>query len=63
MPEYLFHSVMVTRHRDGLEVADDYQAIIRRHAAEGWKFVQAIPLEQHTEPRIDLVFTRKGKTK
>lgn len=60
MPEYSFISVGVQRTRAGRQLADDYRAIIAERAAEGWQFVQAIPFEEHTEPRIDLVFTRKG---
>lgn len=59
---YSFVSVAITRHREGLSLEDDYREIIRARAAEGWKFVQAIPFEGHIEPRIDLVFTRKGKS-
>lgn len=63
MNDYTFVSVAVTRHREGLDFAEDYREIIRQRAEDGWIFVQAIPLEQHVEPRIDLVFTRKGETK
>lgn len=63
MLEYSFISVAVNRRREGLYLADDYREIIRRRAAEGWEFVQAIPLEGHVEPRIDLVFARKGENK
>ncbi|MEV8254733.1 DUF4177 domain-containing protein [Rhodoglobus sp. NPDC076762] len=59
MREYTFVSVTTNRRREGLSLAEDYQEIIRNHAAEGWNFVQAISFEQHVEPRIDLVFTRK----
>ncbi len=59
---YSFVSVAIHRHREGLDLADDYREIIQARAAEGWKFVQAIPFEGHIEPRIDLVFTRKGKS-
>lgn len=62
VPEYSFISVAVKRRREGRMLADDYREIIRQQAASGWEFVQAIPLEKHTEPRIDLVFTRKGET-
>lgn len=62
MHEYHFISIPVTRRREGRELADDYQHVIRQHAADGWEFVQAIPLEKHTDPRIDLVFTRKAET-
>lgn len=60
--EYSFVSVAVKRRRDGRELAEDYRDIIQERAAAGWEFVQAIPLEKHVEPRIDLVFTRKGRT-
>ncbi len=59
MQEYCFISVATKRRREGLYLADDYREVIRQHAAEGWQFVQAIPFEQHAEPHIDLVFTRK----
>lgn len=62
MLEYSFISVAAQRRREGFVLADDYRDIIRERAAEGWEFVQAIPLEQHIEPRIDLVFTRKGES-
>ena len=61
MFEYSFISVAVQRRREGLSLAEDYREIIRARAAEGWKFVQAIPFEGHVESRIDLVFTRKGE--
>lgn len=60
MLEYRFVSVAVRRRREGLECAEDYREIIREQAALGWRFVQAIPLVEHIDPRIDLVFTRKG---
>ncbi|QAV71348.1 DUF4177 domain-containing protein [Salinibacterium sp. UTAS2018] len=59
MRKYTFVSVPISRRREGLSQAEDYQEIIRTHAADGWKFVQAISFEQHVDPRIDLVFTRK----
>lgn len=62
MLEYSFISVAANRRREGFYLADDYRKIIRERAAEGWEFVQAIPFEGHVEPRIDLVFTRKGET-
>jgi len=60
MREYTFVSVATDRRREGLSLTEDYQEIIRAHAAEGWTFVQTISFEHHVEPRIDLVFTRKG---
>lgn len=60
MAEYSFVSIQLVRRRQGAELARDYREVIRERAAEGWEFVQAIPLEQHVEPRIDLVFVRKG---
>ncbi|HRN30007.1 MAG TPA: DUF4177 domain-containing protein [Terrimesophilobacter sp.] len=62
MHEYTFTSIPIVRRREGRELADDYRDIIRQQAADGWEFVQAIPLEKHTQPRIDLVFTRKAET-
>jgi hypothetical protein len=59
--EYSFISVAAKRRREGLYLDDDYRDIIRDRAAVGWKFVQAISFEQHIEPHIDLVFTRKGE--
>ncbi|MEW1963235.1 DUF4177 domain-containing protein [Microbacterium sp. NPDC077644] len=60
MTEYDFVSIPITRHRDGHRLADDYRLVIRERAERGWKFVQAIPFDTHSEPRFDLVFTRKG---
>lgn len=62
MNEYSFVSVVVRRRREGNYLADDYRDIIRDRAVAGWEFVQAISFEQHVEPRIDLVFTRKVAT-
>lgn len=62
MNEYSFVSVIVQRRRGGQYLADDYRDIVRERAAAGWEFVQAISFEQHLEPRIDLVFTRKVAT-
>jgi hypothetical protein len=59
MREYTFVSITANRHREGLDLAENYREIIRNHAAEGWEFVQAISFEQHIDPHIDLVFTRK----
>lgn len=61
MPEYAFESVAVHRRREGFRLGEDYREVIRRRAVDGWEFVQAITLETHTEPRIDLVFVRKGE--
>ncbi len=62
MMEYTFHRVSTKRRREGLYLDEDYRDIIRERAAEGWEFVQAISFEQHMDPHIDLVFTRKGET-
>lgn len=62
MPEYTFVSIPVQRRRDGAVLEIDYRDAIREHAVAGWEFVQAITLETHAQPRIDLVFVRKGKT-
>lgn len=59
MTEYDFVSIPVTRHRDGLRLADDYRQLIRERSDDGWKFVQAIPFDTYSEPRFDLVFVRK----
>lgn len=61
MLEYSFVSMDVKRRREGLYLDEDYRDIVRERAAEGWEFVQAISFEQHTSPRIDLVFSRKGE--
>lgn len=58
MPEYSFVSIPVLRRREGLLLARDYRETIAERAAEGWEFVQAIPLETHVEPRLDLVFRK-----
>ncbi len=61
MREYSFVSIAVKRRREGAVLDTDYREVIRERAAAGWEFVQAIPLDAHTEPRLDLVFTRKVK--
>ncbi len=61
MKEYSFVSIAVQRRREGSLLAQDYQQVVRERAGDGWEFVQAVSLEDHTEPRIDLVFTRKVK--
>lgn len=62
MPEYSFVSIPVAKRRDGSHLSRDYREVILERAAAGWEFVQAIPFEKHAEPRIDLVFTRKGES-
>ena len=59
MTEYDFVSIPVTHHRDGFRLADDYRDLIRTRARKGWKFVQAIQFDSFSEPRLDLVFSRK----
>lgn len=61
MREYSFVSISIVRRREGAALKSDYQEVIREQASAGWEFVQAIPLESHTSPRLDLVFTRKAK--
>lgn len=61
MQEYKFVSIAVQRRREGAAFEKDYREVIREQAASGWEFVQAIPLDTHADPRIDLVFTRKVK--
>ena len=61
MQEYTFTSVALLRQRDGTELDHDYHEVIREHAREGWRFVQAIPFESASQPRLDLVFRRKVK--
>ena len=61
MREYAFVRVAIERGRAGLELAEDHREIIRARGAAGWKFVQAISFEQHADPHMDLVFTRKGE--
>ncbi len=61
MREYTFVSIAVKRRREGATFEKDYREVIRERAAAGWEFVQAIPLEAHADPRLDLVFTRKVK--
>lgn len=62
MLEYTFVTIAVKRRREGLSLDLDYREVIRERAAAGWTFVQAIPLDTHTEPRLDLVFSRKVKS-
>lgn len=59
MHEYAFVSIPVKRRRDGQFTETDYRDVIRERASQGWQFVQAITLDTHTQPRIDLVFTRE----
>lgn len=59
--EYAFVSVPLRHRRGGWEFAVDYQKIIGERAADGWEFVQLVPLETHADPRCDLVFVRKGQ--
>jgi len=61
MIEYDFVSIAVTRHRDGSRLADDYRDVIRTRAEHGWDFVQAVPFDAFSEPRLDLVFSRKPR--
>lgn len=58
--KYEFESIPVTRRREGSGLASDYRDVIRSRASEGWVFVQAINLETHADPRIELVFTKEG---
>lgn len=62
MLEYSFVSIPITRRRDGSHLERDHREVIFERAAAGWEFVQAISFEKHAEPRIDLVFTRKGES-
>lgn len=59
MFEYSFVSVPVKRKRAGKFLEEDYRDIIRKHAKRGWQFVQAITFDDHIDPRVDLVFSRK----
>lgn len=63
MREYSFVSIAVKRRREGFELERDYQEVVRERAAAGWEFVHAIPLETHMEARLDLVFSRKARSK
>lgn len=58
MHEYLFESITVTRRREGGDLQTDYRELIRKHARNGWEFVQAINLENHALPRLELIFKR-----
>ncbi|WP_024357495.1 DUF4177 domain-containing protein [Leucobacter chironomi] len=60
MREYSFVSIPITRRREGAALEVDYRDVIRERAEHGWEFVQAIPFDAHADPRLDLVFTRKG---
>ena len=62
MREYSFVSIPVKRRREGEALEVDYRGVIRERAARGLQFVQAIPFNTHTDPRLDLVFTRKVKS-
>lgn len=61
MREYSFVSIAIKRRREGATFETDYREVVREQAAKGWEFVQAIPLDTHADPRLDLVFTRKVK--
>ncbi|MGP6172081.1 DUF4177 domain-containing protein [Microbacterium sp. A196] len=61
MTEYDFVSIAVTQHRDGFRLSDDYRELIRGRAEDGWTFVQAIPFDTYSEPRLDLVFSRERR--
>lgn len=63
MREYSFISIAVKRRREGAVLERDYREVVRERAAEGWEFVQAIPFETHAEARLDLVFSRKARSK
>ena len=60
MGEYSFETIRALRRREGVDLERDYRAVIRERADEGWEFVQAIPFLDAAEPRMDLVFRRKG---
>lgn len=60
MQEYAVVSIAIRRRREGLTLERDYREVIRERAASGWEFVQALSFENHVEPRLDLVFMRKG---
>ncbi|NLA65531.1 MAG: DUF4177 domain-containing protein [Leucobacter sp.] len=62
MYEYTFITIPINRRRDGLSFDIDYRDEIREQAAKGWEFVQAISLEAHARPRLDLVFKRKASS-
>lgn len=62
MYEYSFISVALTRRREGSALASDYRDIIRKQAASGWEFVQAIPFETDVKPRLDLVFRKQASS-
>ncbi|EYT56815.1 hypothetical protein H490_0100640 [Leucobacter sp. UCD-THU] len=61
MREYSFVSIPIHRRREGAALEIDYRDVIRERAEHGWEFIQAIPLDTHADPRLDLVFARKGK--
>lgn len=61
MREYAFVSIALELRREGMRLERDYREVIRERAAAGWKFVQAIPIDNLAEHRLDLVFTRKVK--
>lgn len=58
---YSFVSIPLHRQREGFILDRDYREVIRERGLAGWKFVQAITCETHTDPRLDLVFSRKEK--
>lgn len=60
MLEYSFVSIRLANSREGAVLTRDYREVIQERAAGGWEFVQAISMEAHAEPRLELVFSRKG---
>lgn len=60
MHEYSFISIPTKRHRSGTVPEVDYRDVIREQAAQGWEFVQAIPLMTDVKPRLELVFRREA---
>lgn len=62
MHEYAFDEIALTRHRDGLDLADDHREIIRERAQRGWRLVQVVPFEDHRRARVELIFERPRKS-
>lgn len=59
MKQYSFIKIDLLRNREGFSLERDYRQVIHEQAKEGWHFEQAISFESHTQPRLELVFSRK----
>lgn len=61
MKRYEFHVIPLERTREGLRPAEDHHDVIRAHAARGWSLVQVLSLTEFHPPRLELIFSKKGR--